>query len=125
MLDLKFVRENPKLVEEAVKSRNGSLDLTEFLELDKQRREITQQVEALKKERNTASQEIGKLKKQGCHAVVYSLHGGKEYSPKHNRIQEKMAKAAVDAGASLVVGTHPHCVQGIQRYKGAPILYSL
>ena len=50
MLDLKFVRENPKLVEEAVKSRNGSLDLTEFLELDKQRREITQQVEALKKE---------------------------------------------------------------------------
>lgn len=49
MLDLKFVRENPKLVEEAVKSRNGSLDLTEFLELDKQRREITQQVEALKK----------------------------------------------------------------------------
>ena len=63
MLDLKFVRENPKLVEEAVKSRNGSLDLTEFLELDKQRREITQQVEALKKERNTASQEIGKLKK--------------------------------------------------------------
>ena len=34
MLDLKFVRENPKLVEEAVKSRNGSLDLTEFLELD-------------------------------------------------------------------------------------------
>lgn len=63
MLDLKFVRENPKLVEEAVKSRNGSLDLTEFLELDKKRREITQQVEALKKERNTASQEIGKLKK--------------------------------------------------------------
>lgn len=63
MLDLKFVRENTKLVEEAVKSRNGSLDLTEFLELDKKRREITQQVEALKKERNTASQEIGKLKK--------------------------------------------------------------
>lgn len=69
MLDLKFVRENPKLVEEAVKSRNGSLDLTEFLELDKQRREITQQVEALKKERNTASQEIGKLKKAGQDAA--------------------------------------------------------
>ena len=69
MLDLKFVRENPKLVEEAVKSRNGSLDLTEFLELDKKRREITQQVEALKKERNTASQEIGKLKKAGQDAA--------------------------------------------------------
>ena len=69
MLDLKFVRENPKLVEEAVKSRNGSLDLTEFLALDKKRREITQQVEALKKERNTASQEIGKLKKAGQDAA--------------------------------------------------------
>ena len=43
--------------------------MTEFLELDKQRREITQQVEALKKERNTASQEIGKLKKAGQDAT--------------------------------------------------------
>ena len=65
MLDMKFVRENPELVVEAVKKRNGSLDLTEFLELDKKRREITQQVEALKSERNSASQEIGKLKKAG------------------------------------------------------------
>ena len=65
MLDMKFVRENPELVEEAVKRRNGNLDLTEFLELDKKRREITVQVETLKSERNTASQEIGKLKKAG------------------------------------------------------------
>ena len=65
MLDMKFVRENPDKVVEAVKNRNGNLDLTEFLDLDKKRRELTQQVEALKKERNTASQEIGKLKKAG------------------------------------------------------------
>ena len=65
MLDMKFVRENPELVVEAVKRRNGNLDLTEFLELDKKRREITVQVETLKSERNTASQEIGKLKKAG------------------------------------------------------------
>ena len=65
MLDMKFVRENPELVMEAVKRRNGNLDLTEFLELDKKRREITVQVETLKSERNTASQEIGKLKKAG------------------------------------------------------------
>ena len=63
MLDMKFVRENPDKVMQAVANRNGHLDLTEFLELDKKRRELTQQVEALKKERNTASQEIGKLKK--------------------------------------------------------------
>ena len=65
MLDMKFVRENPELVTEAIKKRFGNIDLTEFLELDKKRREITGQVEALKKERNTASQEIGKMKKAG------------------------------------------------------------
>ena len=69
MLDMKFVRENPDKVMQAVANRNGKLDLTEFLELDKKRRELTQQVEALKKERNTASQEIGKLKKAGADAT--------------------------------------------------------
>ncbi|MBO5590151.1 MAG: serine--tRNA ligase, partial [Acidaminococcaceae bacterium] len=65
MLDMKFVRENPEKVIEAVHNRNGELNLDEFLELDKERRELTQQVEALKNERNTASKEIGKLKKAG------------------------------------------------------------
>lgn len=65
MLDMKFVRDNPELVVEAVRKRNGSLDLTEFLALDKKRRAITQEVEALKKERNSASQAIGRLKKAG------------------------------------------------------------
>ena len=69
MLDMKFVRENPDVVVEAVKKRNGNLDLTEFLELDKKRREITVQVETLKSERNSASQEIGKLKKAGQDAT--------------------------------------------------------
>lgn len=65
MLDLKFIRENPELIVDAVKKRNGELDLTEFLELDKKRRELTQQVEVMKNERNSASQEIGRLKKTG------------------------------------------------------------
>ena len=65
MLDMKFVRENPEKVIEAVHNRNGELSLDEFLALDKERRELTQQVEALKNERNTASKEIGKLKKAG------------------------------------------------------------
>ena len=65
MLDMKFVRDNPEKVIEAVHKRNGELNLDEFLALDKERRELTQQVEALKNERNTASKEIGKLKKAG------------------------------------------------------------
>lgn len=68
MLDMKFVRDNPEKVMEAVRKRNGELNLDEFLALDKERREITQQVEALKNERNTASKEIGKLKKTGENA---------------------------------------------------------
>ena len=68
MLDMKFVRDNPEVVIEAVRKRNGELNLDEFLALDKERREITQQVEALKNERNTASKEIGKLKKAGENA---------------------------------------------------------
>ena len=68
MLDMKFVRDNPEVVIEAVRKRNGELSLDEFLALDKERREITQQVEALKNERNTASKEIGKLKKAGENA---------------------------------------------------------
>ena len=62
MLDMKFVRDNPEKVMEAVRKRNGELNLDEFLALDKERREITQQVEA------TASKEIGKLKKAGENA---------------------------------------------------------
>ncbi|MCQ2361528.1 MAG: serine--tRNA ligase [Acidaminococcaceae bacterium] len=68
MLDMKFVRENPELVVEAVKKRNGNLDLSEFLQLDRERRDIVQSVEVLKKQRNDASQEIGKLKKAGQNA---------------------------------------------------------
>lgn len=69
MLDMKFVRENPDLVVAAVKKRFGNLDLTEFLALDKERREIVQSVEQLKKQRNDASMEIGKLKKAGQDAA--------------------------------------------------------
>ena len=68
MLDMKFVRENPEKVIEAVHKRNGELNLDEFLALDKERREVTQQVELLKSERNSASQEIGKMKKAGRNA---------------------------------------------------------
>ncbi len=68
MLDMKFVRENPELVVAAVAKRNGQLDLSEFLELDRKRRDITQRVEQLKNERTNACQEIGKLKKAGQNA---------------------------------------------------------
>ena len=63
MLDMKFVRDNPELVMDAMRKRNANVNLDEFLELEKKRRELTLQVEALKSQRNAASQEIGKMKK--------------------------------------------------------------
>ena len=52
MLDMKFVRENPELVMDAMRKRNANVNLDEFLELEKKRRELTLQVEALKSQRN-------------------------------------------------------------------------
>lgn len=65
MLDIKFVRSNPELVEEGLKKRGADLSLTEFLELDKARREKLAEVELLKSQRNKVSEEIGKMKKAG------------------------------------------------------------
>ncbi|GAW93636.1 serine--tRNA ligase [Calderihabitans maritimus] len=68
MLDLKFVRNNPTLVEEGLRKRGIQMSLDEFLDLDNRRRELLFQVEQLKKKRNEVSQEIGKLKKAGADA---------------------------------------------------------
>ena len=48
MLDLKFVRDNLPVVEQALKNRNASVDLSEFIGLDKKRRELLVEVEAMK-----------------------------------------------------------------------------
>lgn len=63
MLDMNFVRENPDAVKEALAKRHSKIDLDAFLELDKQRREVILSVEKLKSQRNSASQEIGRMKR--------------------------------------------------------------
>ncbi len=57
--------------------------------------------------------------------VVVSMHAGTEYEPVHDADQERIAHAAVDAGADLVIGTHPHVVQDVEQYNGKWIVYSL
>lgn len=64
MLDPKIIRNNPELVKEALINRNHSLEYFEkFLELDTKRRQMLTEVEAMKAERNTASDQIAKMKK--------------------------------------------------------------
>ncbi len=68
MLDLKFIRENPEKVKEAVKNKNEKADIDEILRVDKERRSLLSKAEELKAERNKVSQEIGRLKKAGENA---------------------------------------------------------
>lgn len=65
MLDVRFIRENPELVKEALQNRRAKWDYSAFEELDASRREVIQQVEALKAERNTVSKQIGQMMKEG------------------------------------------------------------
>ncbi len=57
--------------------------------------------------------------------VVVSFHWGEEYETKHNRYQERLAHLAIDHGADLVVGHHPHVAQEVEAYRGGYIAYSL
>ncbi|WP_027720261.1 serine--tRNA ligase [Maridesulfovibrio zosterae] len=65
MLDLKFVRNNLDVVRESLEKRGSKLDVNEFNELDSRRRELVQEVEVLKAERNSTSGDIAKIKKEG------------------------------------------------------------
>jgi len=65
MLDLKFIRENPDVVRQAIRNKNESADVDHLLQLDQQRRDMLRRVEELKHQRNVASNEIAKLKKAG------------------------------------------------------------
>jgi poly-gamma-glutamate synthesis protein (capsule biosynthesis protein) len=57
--------------------------------------------------------------------VIVSFHWGIEGSHEVTDIQQKLGHAAIDAGADLVLGHHPHVLQGIETYKDKKIVYSL
>ncbi len=57
--------------------------------------------------------------------VIVSVHDGVEYMSKPSKIQVAFAHAAIDAGATLVIGHHPHVIQPEEAYHGGLIFYSL
>lgn len=57
--------------------------------------------------------------------VVANVHWGVEYEHKFNRVQRNFAHLLVDNGVDVVIGHHPHVVQGMEIYKNSPIFYSL
>jgi poly-gamma-glutamate synthesis protein (capsule biosynthesis protein) len=64
-------------------------------------------------------------KDENADLIIVSFHWGIERDETPDATQIKLAHAAVDLGANLVVGHHPHVLQGIEEYNGVNILYSL
>jgi poly-gamma-glutamate synthesis protein (capsule biosynthesis protein) len=62
---------------------------------------------------------------QRCDVVIVSMHAGIEYLQQPNAQQRQFAHAAIDAGASVVVGHHPHVTQTVEEYGKGVIFYSL
>lgn len=68
---------------------------------------------------------IGTVKNLGAQLVIVSIHWGEEKENEANNAQRELAHKAIDLGADLVIGTHPHVLQGIEKYNGKYIAYSL
>lgn len=67
---------------------------------------------------------IGELKEK-TDLIIACCHWGQESQHYPNWVQKDVGKMCIDLGADLVVGTHPHVLQGIDYYNGKYILYSL
>lgn len=63
--------------------------------------------------------------KENADFVVVYIHWGDEFVTYIDEFQTNTGAALIDAGADVVMGDHPHCLQGIDYHNGKPILYSL
>lgn len=78
--------------------------------------------EATKKMLDSA---IAEAKSEGALLIITSFHWGTEGSHNVINTQTELAHYAIDLGANIVIGHHPHRLQGIEKYNGAYIVYSL
>ena len=69
-------------------------------------------------------EQIKKADQENDLVVVY-VHWGIEKAQMPEEYQRTMARQYIDAGADLVIGSHPHVLQGVEYYKGVPVVYSL
>ena len=70
-------------------------------------------------------QNIAKVKQDGAQLIVVIFHWGNEKEEVPDENQKTLGHLAIDEGADLVCGHHPHVMQGIEEYKGKNIVYSL
>lgn len=68
---------------------------------------------------------INKVKDEGAELVIVIFHWGNEKETVPDSNQTTLGRLAIDLGADLVCGHHPHVLQGVEEYKGKNIVYSL
>ena len=78
-----------------------------------------------KSDKEVIRRDVAALRRAGCDVVIYSCHWGTEYRATHNSQQEEMAREAMLAGVDIIVGAHPHVVQGIGTAGNTVVLWSL
>lgn len=75
--------------------------------------------------RNLLKSQVQELRDAGCAVVICVMHGGEEYRARHLAIQEQFAHTVLDYGVDIIVGHHPHVLQGIEVRDGKTICYSI
>jgi len=68
---------------------------------------------------------FAELKNAGCTMIIACIHGGVEYDTRHDTNQERMADRFIKYGADLVIGHHPHTIQGLRVENGITTMWSL
>ena len=106
MLDIKFVRENPDVVDKACESRqNAHWDREKFFELDEERRSVIVEVERLQAERNAVSKEIGQLMREGkrdeAEAAKARVAANKERIAELDDKRDEVERALFDLVAAI------------------------
>ena len=75
--------------------------------------------------REQVAKDIKELKEKGAEIILVHYHWGVERSYVPEESQKTLAHYTVDSGADLIIGHHPHVVQGVEEYNGKFIVYSL
>lgn len=68
---------------------------------------------------------VAELRKASAEPIIVFMHWGTEYALHSTVVQEALAHKLIDAGASAIIGAHPHVVEEVENYKGHMIFYSL
>lgn len=105
MLEIKYVRKNLSLIEEALKNRGGNVDLASFMSIEKERRDIIQVLENLQNKRNVVSNDIARMKKEGVNADDLVLEM-REVSAKVKELDKQLTD--IDEKVNAILYTLPN-----------------